>query len=394
MYDIVIIGGGIVGLATAYNFLNKHPMLKLVILEKESSLGAHQTGHNSGVIHSGIYYKPGSLKARNCRLGIDLLLNFCSKNNVEFDICGKIIIASKRKEKQMLDTLYTRGVKNGIKGIKKISSTQIRDYEPHARGLCGLHVPETGIVNYLDVSNQLSNNIKRKAEIITESKVLDIIKDQNTLRIITETNDYKTRFVINCSGLYSDKIAKLVNPQLDTLIVPFRGEYFKIKKNKRYLVKNLIYPVPNPNYPFLGVHFTRTINGEIEAGPNAVLAFAREGYRNIDINLSEMWSYLSFPGFWRMAIKYYSVAASEYYRSFYKEAFVKELKKLVPEIKSNDVEPSGSGVRAQALSLKGELLDDFVIDRDENIINVINAPSPGATSSFAIGEKIVSIYES
>ncbi len=393
MYDVAIIGGGIIGLSTGYSLIKKYPNLKVIIIEKENSLGVHQTGHNSGVIHSGIYYKPGSLKAQNCRLGMKLLIDYCSINNIKFEICGKLIIANTSEEIKTLLLLESRGIKNGIKGLKRLSSSEIREYEPHANGLSALYVPETGIVNYLDICDSLSSFIREKSEILTGNRVIDIVKEKGKLHVLTNHKKFNTKIVINCAGLFSDKIAKLVNSRINICIVPFRGEYFKLKKEKRFLVRNLIYPVPNPKYPFLGVHFTRSIGGDIEAGPNAVLAFAREGYSLSSFSIPDMWSYLSFPGFWRMAMKYYSIAFNEYYRSFFKQAFVEQLRRLVPEIKSEDLLKAPAGVRAQALALDGKLLDDFIIDRHENIINVLNAPSPAATSALAIGRKILSLYD-
>tara|TARA_Y100000591_G_scaffold322271_1_gene338417 strand:- start:1011 stop:2198 length:1188 start_codon:yes stop_codon:yes gene_type:complete len=392
MYDITIIGGGIVGLATGHALLNRNPKLKIVLLEKESKLGQHQTGHNSGVIHSGIYYKPGSLKAINCRRGINLLLEFCNHYNISYDMCGKVIVATKKEELNSLDFIYKRGQKNGIKGLKKLSPSELFEYEPYANGLSALYCPETGIINYNKVCEQLSKNIQKSGEIVTNGTVVDVESRIDGITVITENMDYKTNFLINCAGLFSDHMAKLSNLKREARIVPFRGEYYMLKEQASHLVKNLIYPVPDPRYPFLGVHFTRTLSGGIEAGPNAVLAWAREGYKKTDFNLKEMWDYLSYAGFWRMAGKYWSTAIGEYYRSFSKEAFVNALQKLVPEITTDDIAPSPSGVRAQALGSDGSLIDDFVISSVENMIHVINAPSPAATSALAIGDHIANIY--
>tara|TARA_Y100001958_G_C21244023_1_gene573079 strand:- start:2652 stop:3839 length:1188 start_codon:yes stop_codon:yes gene_type:complete len=392
MYDITIIGGGIVGLATGHALINRNPKLKIVLLEKESKLGQHQTGHNSGVIHSGIYYKPGSLKAINCRRGINLLLEFCNHYNISYDMCGKVIVATKKEELNSLDFIYKRGQKNGIKGLKKLSPSELFEYEPYANGLSALYCPETGIINYNKVCEQLSKNIQKSGEIVTNGTVVDVESRIDGITVITENMDYKTNFLINCAGLFSDHMAKLSNLKREARIVPFRGEYYMLKEQASHLVKNLIYPVPDPRYPFLGVHFTRTLSGGIEAGPNAVLAWAREGYKKTDFNLKEMWDYLSYAGFWRMAGKYWSTAIGEYYRSFSKEAFVNALQKLVPEITTDDIAPSPSGVRAQALGSDGSLIDDFVISSVENMIHVINAPSPAATSALAIGDHIANIY--
>ena len=393
MYDITIIGGGILGLATGYNLLKKNPSLKLNILEKEPRVGQHQTGNNSGVIHSGIYYKPGSLKAINCRKGIKKLIDFCIEFNIPYDICGKLIIATNNDEIKTLDMLENRGIDNGIKGLKKLSSNQILDFEPHVSGLAGLYCPETGIVDYLQVCEKLSDFIKKKAEIKLENKVIDIINDNESILVSTSEEEYRTQFIINCAGLFSDKVAELSGFKRDLRIIPFRGEYYMLKKESRYLVNNLIYPVPDPRYPFLGVHFTRTINGNIEAGPNAVLAWSREGYTKTSINFNHVWDYLSYKGFWRMAGKYWSTAVGEYYRSFSKKAFVSALQKLIPEISEDDIYESPSGVRAQALSQNGSLIDDFVIRKSNKMLHVINAPSPAATSSFSIGDHLSNLYE-
>jgi len=392
MYDVAIIGAGIVGLSVAHELLNHKPNLKIILLEKESKVGQHQSGNNSGVIHSGIYYEPGSLKALNCRRGVSLLLKFCKKNNIAYDLCGKVIIASNEMELEKLDLLKNRGEKNGILGIKNLKLPELLDYEPYSKGVGALFCPETGIVDYGHVCNKLSEKIQQKTEIAVKEEVLNINKKQECFIITTKKSEYKAKFLINCAGLFSDKISALCGLNRDIRIIPFRGEYFTLKKESRYLVKNLIYPVPDPSYPFLGVHFTRMIGGGVEAGPNAVLAWAREGYRKTDINFLEMWDYLSFKGFWKMTREYWSVGLNEYYRSLYKEAFVKALQKLVPEITSGDISPSPAGVRAQALGADGRLLDDFVIKTSNRMIHVINSPSPAATSSFAIGEHITHIY--
>tara|TARA_B100000519_G_C14217944_1_gene426005 strand:+ start:121 stop:1308 length:1188 start_codon:yes stop_codon:yes gene_type:complete len=392
MYDVTIIGGGIVGLATGHALLNQNPALKIVLLEKESKVGQHQTGHNSGVIHSGIYYEPGSLKAINCRRGINMLLEFCNHHNIPFEMCGKVIVATSEDELHSLDLLHERGQKNGIKGIKKLSPGELWKYEPHADGLSALYCPETGIIDYQQVCEQISANIQKRGEIITDAAVVSIDDRPDGINVATETIEYKTRFLINCAGLFSDQVAELAGIERQMRIVPFRGEYYMLKEQSRHLVKNLIYPVPDPRYPFLGVHFTRTIDGCIEAGPNAVLAWAREGYKKTDVDLKDMWDYLSYSGFWRMAGKYWTTAMGEYYRSFFKGAFVHALQKLVPEITANDISHSPAGVRAQALASDGGLVDDFVINNIGNMIHVINAPSPAATSSLAIGEYIANIY--
>ncbi|MAZ07925.1 MAG: L-2-hydroxyglutarate oxidase [Rickettsiales bacterium] len=392
MYDVAIIGGGIVGLATSHALLNHNPNLKLLILEKEFNVGQHQTGRNSGVIHSGIYYKPNSLKALNCRQGIKLLLKFCNEHNIPYEFCGKVIVAANNKEEKSLEILYERGRGNGIKGLKKILKQELSEYEPHVDGRSALYCPETGIVDYSQVADKLSKHNHKRCDILTNSPVIDIHDSSDCIIISTNNTEYKTKFLINCAGLFSDQVAEFAGIKRDVRIIPFRGEYYMLKKHARHLVKNLIYPVPDSRYPFLGVHFTRTIDGGIEAGPNAVLAWAREGYKKTDINLKEMYDYLSYGGFWRMAGKYWPAAIGEYYRSFSKAAFVNALQKLIPDITSDDIVYSPSGVRAQALSANGSLVDDFVIKNIGNMIHVINAPSPAATSSFAIGEYIVKLY--
>ena len=391
-YDVVIIGGGIVGLATALQLQNSNPRLSLLLIEKEDSLARHQTGHNSGVIHSGIYYKPGSLKATNCIRGYDLLLDFCKLNGVPFDLCGKIIVATKPEEIPLLKNLHERGIENGLTGLRKISKEEIKEFEPHVNGLEGIVVPQTGIVDFKQVANKYGELILSKgSEIKLGEKVIDIQENESECVVISQKQSYQTRLVINCCGLYSDKVARLTQKNLNIKIIPFRGEYFKIKKKKEYLVKNLIYPVPDPSFPFLGVHFTRMIGGGVEAGPNAVLAFQREGYKKSDINLSELAESLAWPGFQKVAFKYWKTGMGEMYRSFSKAAFVKALQNLIPEIQKEDLEDGGAGVRAQACDRQGGLVDDFMIVEGRHVINVCNAPSPAATSSLAIGETIASL---
>lgn len=390
--DFVIIGAGIVGLSTAYHIKKENPKLEVIILEKELQIALHQTGHNSGVIHSGIYYKPGSLKAVNCKKGYDQLIKFCRDNEVKYDLCGKIIVATEKSELPIMSNIYDRGIANGLSGIKIINGEQIRELEPHCAGIEGIWVPQTGIINYKDVSRKyLELFLELGGEILFEQKVLEIKHINDTSEIQTKNNRFETKWIINCAGLYSDKIARMNNKEIDIQILPFRGEYFNIKKEKEFLVKNLIYPVPNPNFPFLGVHFTRMINGGIEAGPNAVLAFAREGYTNKTINWNELFETLGHSGFQKVALRYWKDGLYEMYRSYSKHAFTKALQKLIPEIQKDDLEIGNAGVRAQACDSKGNLSDDFLIFENNNIINVCNAPSPAATSSLAIGESIASL---
>ena len=391
-YDIAIIGGGIVGLATAYQLLTLKPDLELVVLEKESHAAAHQTGHNSGVIHSGLYYKPGSLKAINCIKGYKMLLEFCDNNKIAYDLCGKIVVATSEKELAQLEMLYERGLENGLTGILKLSESEIKEREPNCRGIEGLYVPQTGIINYSKVCDVLVERIKfLGGEILFNFKVSKINLNENESHVKTDNQEIVTRLVINCAGLYSDKVAEINEPHLDTRIIPFRGEYYMIKPEKQHLVKNLIYPVPDPNFPFLGVHFTRMIDGGVEAGPNAVFAFKREGYKKTDINFGDLWNSFSWPGFRKVALKYWKTGIGEYYRSFSKSAFTRALQKLVPDIKKDDLIPAGSGVRAQACDRTGGLLDDFKIVENPGIINILNAPSPAATSSLSIGHTVAEL---
>jgi (S)-2-hydroxyglutarate dehydrogenase len=388
-YDMVIVGGGIVGLATGLQLKNSNPRLKLLLIEKEKELARHQTGNNSGVIHSGLYYKPGSLKATNCIRGYHLLIDFCKQHGVPYDLCGKIVVATTAEEIPLLNNLFERGTQNGLKGLRKLSIPELKAYEPHVTGLQGIFVPQTGIVDYTRVAEKYAELI-REAEgtIQLGERVIDIQESGGSANVITNKTNYHCKLVINCGGLYSDKIAKLTTPRLNVKIIPFRGEYYKLRKEREYLVRNLIYPVPDPNFPFLGVHFTRMARGGVEAGPNAVLAFKREGYRKTDINISELSETLAWPGFRKVASKYWRTGMGEMYRSFSKAAFTTALQKLIPEIRESDLAPGGAGVRAQACDRTGGLVDDFLILESSSAINVCNAPSPAATSSLAIGETV------
>ncbi|MCF8324448.1 MAG: L-2-hydroxyglutarate oxidase [Leadbetterella sp.] len=389
-YDVVVIGGGIVGLATALNLKKAKPSLRLLLLEKENSLAAHQTGHNSGVIHSGLYYKPGSLKAKNCIEGYHMLIDFCNENNIKYELCGKIVVATSEDQLASLETLYERGIQNGLKGLEKLNKEQMQAIEPHVAGIAGIKVPQTGIINYTAVSEKYAENIKNMGgEIRLGEKVSSISEINGVSTVVTTKGSYNSTLVINCAGLYSDKVAQFTEKeQVKVRIIPFRGEYYEIKPEKQYLVKHLIYPVPDPNFPFLGVHFTRMVDGGVEAGPNAVLAFRREGYKKLSVDFSEFGETLTWPGFRKVAAKYWKTGLGEYYRSFSKSAFTKALQALIPEIQKEDLLPGGAGVRAQACDFEGGLLDDFAIIENKQAINVLNAPSPAATSSLSIGKTI------
>jgi (S)-2-hydroxyglutarate dehydrogenase len=388
--DVIIVGGGIVGLATAHRLLESSPSLKIALFEKEATVSMHQTGNNSGVIHSGLYYKPGSLKAKNCIEGYHQLIEYCQKEDIPFEITGKLVVASTQDQRAQLETLYLRGQENGLDGIKKLTLAEMREHEPHVAGVEGMWVPQTGIVDYRAVAVKLAQGIQANGcEMHLGEKVTNITKGLTFSIVETEKAVYEAKLIINCAGLYSDQVAQWTQKEpLDIRIVPFRGEYFKLRKEKEFLVKNLIYPVPDPNFPFLGVHFTRMMRGGVEAGPNAVLAFKKEGYKKLGINAKELWDTLTWPGFQKVAVKYWETGLGEMYRSFSKEAFTKALQVLIPEIHIDDLVEGGAGVRAQACDRTGGLLDDFSIVQDEKVINILNAPSPAATSSLSIGKTV------
>jgi L-2-hydroxyglutarate oxidase len=387
-YTHTIVGAGIVGLATGIKLLEKYPGAKILIIEKESGIAKHQTGNNSGVIHSGIYYKPGSLKAKNCRAGYKMLLKFCDEHKVKYELCGKVIAAVNEAELPQLEKIYDRGVENGLENLKKLSAPELKNYEPNINGLAGVFIPQTGIINYSEVCDKMYQLLLDKSvDFRFGEKVLDI-NNKNPIEIITQKQSYFSDYLITCGGLYSDKLAGMTERDLRFRIIPFRGEYYKLKPDRQSLVNNLIYPVPNPDFPFLGVHFTRMINGQVECGPNAVFAFKKEGYKKFDFSFSESFDSLFWPGFRKVARKYWRTGLGEFYRSFSKKAFVKALQKLLPEIEENDLIPAAAGVRAQACDKDGGLLDDFYILENKNILHVCNAPSPAATSSLAIGDYI------
>jgi (S)-2-hydroxyglutarate dehydrogenase len=392
-FDILVIGGGIIGTATALSLKNNLKS-NILLIEAEEKLAFHQTGNNSGVIHSGLYYKPGSLKAKNCTAGRELLYNFCAEQNIPHQKCGKIVVANNESELNALDELYKKGIANGLTGIKKLSANEIKNYEPHTTGIAGIFVPQTGIVDYSKVTDAYAKLfLDTGGYIETNCKFLSLKKSDSQFIAVTTKGDFKIKFLVNCGGLYCDSIAKLcgVNPGLQ--IVPFRGEYYKLKKEKEYLVKNLIYPVPDPQFPFLGVHFTRMMKGGVEAGPNAVLAFKREGYSKKDFSATDLSQMFLYSGFWKMASKYYKMGFGEFYRSFSKKAFVKALQKLIPEIHEDDIEAGGAGVRAQALEPNGKLVDDFRIVESNKMVHVLNAPSPAATASLSIGRAIADLVK-
>jgi L-2-hydroxyglutarate oxidase len=390
-YDFVIIGGGIIGAATAMA-LQKNSDYKILIIESENKLAAHQTGNNSGVIHSGLYYKPGSLKAKNCAEGRELMYWFCEENNIPYEKCGKIVVANDESELEPLNMLYERGIANGLEGLKKLNAGELKEYEPNVSGTAGLLVPQTGIVDYKKVTQVYAEKVKDKnGKIKLNCKFLSVKQSGKELIISTNLGELKTKFLVNCGGLYSDRIAKICGVDPGLMIIPFRGEYYKLKKDKEHLVKNLIYPVPDPSFPFLGVHFTRMIEGGVEAGPNAVLAFKREGYSHTDISLKDVSEMITYTGFWRMVSKYYKMGFGEFHRSISKYAFVKALKKLVPDVELDSLEKGGAGVRAQALEASGKLVDDFRIVEADRMIHVLNAPSPAATASISIGNYIAEL---
>lgn len=388
VYDIAIVGAGIVGLATALH-LSERSKLKVIVIEAEDEIAKHQTGNNSGVIHSGLYYKPGSSKALNCVKGREALYKFCRENNIKHERCGKLVVAVSENERAGLEKLYQTGLANNLKGLKKLSAAEIFEYEPHIRSGWALHVPDTGIVNYKDVCRVYLKLIQNSDnDILLNSKFLGIHKDQAHLVIGTVQKEIRAKNLINCAGLYSDRVAKKCGIKTNVRIVPFRGEYYELVPEKKHLINNLVYPVPNPDFPFLGVHFTRMIDGGVEAGPNAVLAFKRTGYKRSDFNIKDFLEVMTYPGFWILASKYWYTGFGEFYRSYSKKAFVSALQKLLPELNEEDVREAGAGVRAQALSSNGKLVDDFKIEQTKNMIHVLNAPSPAATASLAIGETI------
>jgi len=388
-FDLAVVGGGIVGLATAYQFVQKYPGRTVVVLEKEARVAEHQTGHNSGVLHSGIYYKPGSLKAINCRAGKKAMEAFCIAEGIAHEICGKVIVAVDEGDLPSLQRIYERGQANGV-NCKIIDKERLHELEPHVAGIKGIHVPESGIVNYRQVCERLAEKVKAAGgEVLFGAKVTAVKHHADGVTAITTAGDRTAKQLVNCAGLHSDRVAKLTGQDPGAQIIPFRGEYFDIKPSAKHLCKNLIYPTPDPAFPFLGVHFTRMIDGSVECGPNAVLAFGREGYKFFSVNPRDLFEALTYRGFIRMGLKHWKMGMGEMWRSLSKAAFVRALQRLVPEIKASDLESAPAGIRAQAVAPDGELVDDFLIVEADRVVNVCNAPSPAATASLQIGATVV-----
>ncbi len=390
VFDIIIVGGGIVGLATAEALTRRQPGLRLAIFEKEDRWAAHQTGHNSGVIHSGIYYKPGSFKAKFAKAGSRSIVQFCQQHNLPYEVCGKVIVATEPAELPLLEILYQRGLENGLE-VRKLDAREVLEHEPHVRALAGVHVPSTGITDFKRISQKLAELVQaRGGELLLNTEVTGVRHRPESVVLETSRGDFETAFMIGCAGLQSDRLARLEGADPTAKIVPFRGEYYELVPEKRHLVKGLIYPVPNPDFPFLGVHFTRMIDGSVHAGPNAVLSLKREGYTKADISLRDLAEVMSYGGFWKLALNNLGEGAKEVVRSFSKVAFVKSLQKLIPEVRAEDVTPTHAGVRAQALKPDGGMVDDFLIVEGRRALHVCNAPSPAATSSLEIGLHVAS----
>lgn len=389
-YDFTIIGAGIVGLSTAYKLSLAYPDANILVLEKEDKVAAHQTGNNSGVIHSGIYYKPNSYRAKNCIDGRHQLVDFCERHEVAYEICGKVIVATEEDEIPRLHKIYETGEINEIEGIKLIDRKELNEIEPYAEGLEAIHVPCTGIVDFVGVCEKLRDLLEQgNAKVQCGAAVRNIRHKNNSVVAVTDHDEFRSKHLINCAGLYSDHVAESAGIRNDIQIVPFRGEYFELTPETEHMVKGLIYPTPNPAFPFLGVHFTKMITGKIECGPNAVFAFKREGYEKLSFDLQETIETINFPGFWKLAKKHWRMGLDEYYRSISKKAFVKGLQKLIPSIQASDLKPAPAGVRAMALTPEGEIVDDFKFSTTDQEIHVLNAPSPAATAGLAIGDEIV-----
>ena len=396
IFDIAIIGGGIVGAATFYQLQKHHPSLRIVLLEKESHLAAHQTGNNSGVMHSGLYYKPGSLKAKNCVEGRKALVKFAEENDIPYDVCGKIVVAADESELRYLDKIFNTGIQNGIEGIKKINAEQIKAHEPFCVGIAGIWVPCTGIIDYAKATDkmvELALNTNRESELALNTEAIDFAKENGINVISTNKKTYHSRFTIFCGGLQADRLAHKDHVNVKEKVVGFRGDYYELTEEAKHKIKNLIYPVPNPEFPFLGVHFTRMTNGEIECGPNAVFTFKREGYGKTDFNWRDTIDALTYSGTWKLFFQNIRFGINEYRRAFSKKLFLKTLQRLVPSLTMEDIKPGRSGVRAMLLSEDGDTRDDFRIKYKDTSIHVLNAPSPAATASLAIGNNIREMAE-
>lgn len=386
---IVVVGGGIIGLAAAWRIGQRFPEARVTVLEKEAEPGRHQSSHNSGVLHAGLYYKPGSRKARLAVRGIREMVEFCQRHSIAHEVCGKVVVAATAEEVPRLKGLLERGTANGLAGLRWLDVDAMHEIEPHAAGVAAVHVPQEGIADYPAVCRTLVEEIGAQGgEVITSAEVRGIVQDGAGWRVESTAGDYAADRIVTCAGLQADRVAALTGRPRQVIIVPFRGEYYNLRKERQYLVRNLIYPVPDPNFPFLGVHFTRMIHGGIEAGPNAVLAFSREGYRKSDVRVRDLADALAFPGLWKFLGKYSRLCWQEVRRSFSKELFCATLQRLVPELQLEDLEPGGSGVRAQAMTRDGALVEDFHFVEGPRELHVVNAPSPGATASLAIGEEI------
>ncbi len=391
IYDITIVGGGIVGTATAYKIQLKHPNLKILLIEKENYLANHQTGNNSGVIHSGLYYKPGSYKAKNCVDGRRQLVKFAQEYNIKHDVCGKVVAAVQESELPFMNKIFENGLANDTEGIEKITGDQLRDIEPHVKSIGGIWVPCTGIIDYRGATGKLAELVEAKqseSKIVLEEEVLSFKNGQETTEVITSKNKYLTKYMIFCGGLQADRLAKKDEVKLKEKVVGFRGDYYELTEKAKHKVKNLIYPVPNPAFPFLGVHFTRMVNGDIECGPNAVFTFKREGYKKTDFSLKDTADALSYKGTWKLLLNNWGFAVDEYRRAFSKKLFLQTLQRMIPELEMDDIKPGGAGVRAMLLNEQGDTRDDFRIEYKDKSIHVLNAPSPAATACLAIGDAI------
>lgn len=389
-FDFIVAGAGIVGLSTAYKLSLSYPDASILVLEKEKEVAAHQTGHNSGVIHSGIYYKPGSYKAKNCVDGRHQLVAFCRENEIKMDICGKVIVATREEEIPGLTAIFNRGLQNGIEEITLIDPQELQELEPYAAGVRAIHVPCTGIVDFVGVCKVLAEKTKEQGNHIRfNQEVTSVRRSNGSLSVTASGHNYACKHFINCAGLYSDRVARAAGLQPNIKIVPFRGEYFKLTPQADHLVNGLIYPIPNPDFPFLGVHFTRMVLGGVECGPNAVFAFNREGYSKMAFNFSDTIETVNFPGFWKLAGRHWKMGLDEMYRSVSKNGFLKNLRKLIPSVQLSDLKPAPAGVRAMALDPDGQIVDDFFFETTDNEIHVLNAPSPAATAGLSIGDEIV-----